>query len=103
MQAAPPSMRASPRQAPGGDTDRLAAKAITTPPMANTRPTLLRKVRGSIRRRSATSIVIRGVVESARAPRAARLEIRVALNRTGKGRKKSRPRPIPAGQEGVLG
>src|SRR4051794_15352920 len=46
MQAAPASMRASPRQAPGGDTDRLAAKAITTPPMANTRPTLLRKVRG---------------------------------------------------------
>src|SRR3954468_12938288 len=43
-------MRASPRQASGGDTARLAANAITTPPMAITRPMLFRKVRGSIRR-----------------------------------------------------
>src|SRR4051794_21429977 len=34
-------MRASPRQAPRGDTDRLAANAITTPPMASPRPMLL--------------------------------------------------------------
>src|SRR3954447_18001778 len=40
MQAAPANISASPRQAPGGETDRLAPKAVATPPMASTRPTL---------------------------------------------------------------
>src|SRR4051794_19291096 len=69
MQAAPANISASPRQAPGGETDRLAPKAIATPPMASTRPTLLRRVRRSIPRRAATNMVIRGVVERASAPR----------------------------------
>src|SRR3954453_15432854 len=63
--------RAPPRKAPSGETDRLAANAVVTPPMASTRPRLLRAVRGSILRRAATSIVIRGVVERGSAPRAA--------------------------------
>ena len=63
---------------------------------------LLRTVRGSIRKRAATSMVISGVVESANAPRAAVVKIRAALlgEPTGRGVLKScSPRVVRIAQE----
>ena len=71
---------------------------MATPSVAITTPSDLRAVRASLPSAAPTTIVSRGRVDKASAPRAAVVKIREALNRIGNRAKYSTPNPATPGQ-----
>src|SRR5579871_603323 len=98
MHRAAATIKRSPRQAPGGAVARPDSSAIETPRIVMSTPTAFRAVSGSLPSAAPTTIVSKGNVESASAPRAAVVKISDALNRMGNAAKNNSPRPATAGQ-----
>src|SRR4029078_4731305 len=98
MQRAAPTIKRSPRQAPGGAEVSPDSSAMATPNIAIITPADLRAVSASLPSAAPTTIVSSGRVDSASAPRAAVVDISEALNKIGSRPKESTPNPATAGQ-----
>src|SRR4051812_34311005 len=98
MQRAAPTIKRSPRQAPGGAEVRPDTSAMATPVIATTTPSDLRVVSASLPSTLPTTIVNNGSVDKASAPRAAVVKIRDALNSSGNTAKNNTPKAATASQ-----
>jgi len=79
-----PSISRSPRQAPGGASPSPVSSAAAAPPTAISTPSVFLAVMRSRPSTAATSIVVRGSIESASEPRAAVVMERDSLYSTKK-------------------
>src|SRR5262245_47301516 len=98
MQSAAATINRSPRQAPGGAEAKCDSSASATPSVAITTPIDLRIVSASLPSAAPATIVSKGNVDSASAPRAAVVKISDALNRIGNSAKYNTPSPATPGQ-----
>ena len=98
MHSAAPIIKTSPIHAAAGACLRPESKATATPATAKSTPHVLRRVMVSEPSIAPATIVRRGSVDKASAPRDAVVNLSEALNSAGNSAKKSIPRPTVAGQ-----